>query len=52
MPRGNTLDNRYSSNNVAIAATTASSHAVASHTTTVGLSSHNGSRPSSAVKKK
>ena len=57
MPRGNTLDYRCNQlsgvigSNV-VPATAASSHAVASHTSTVGVSSQNGSRPESAIKKK
>jgi hypothetical protein len=46
--RGNTLDNRFAAHNPG----TVSSHAVASHSTTVGVSSYNGSRPDSAIKKK
>lgn len=58
MPRGNTVDNRYHNPSTGVIgsnvvqATAASSHAVASHSTTVGVSSQNGSRPGSAIKKK
>lgn len=51
MARGNTIDNRIS-DVVKPTLSNAQSYPTGSHSTTVGVSSHNASRPGSAIKKK